>query len=75
MSDNPSPASLIDRFRHLNEHQKKEFLRLLQAELKGKEVSFSSTEWENLGIEALKEEWEHPENDFWDDYYAKQSKG
>ncbi|PSR05124.1 MAG: hypothetical protein BRD50_01825 [Bacteroidetes bacterium SW_11_45_7] len=75
MSDNPTPESLIARFRHLGKRQKQEFLRLLKAELKGKEIGFSSREWQNLGIESLKEEWEHPDNNFWDGYFAKQSNG
>jgi hypothetical protein len=73
MATDNSPKSLLDRFRHLNAEEKSEFIRLLRREVLVGNFELTSREWEDFGLSGLTEEWDRPENDFWDEEFQRQN--
>lgn len=73
MATNGSPKSLLDHFRRLNAEEKREFMRLLRQEILEGKFELTSGEWEAFGLSSLMEEWDRPENDFWDEEFQRQN--
>jgi hypothetical protein len=73
MAFDTSPKSLIDHFRHLTLQEKKEFIQLLRREMVKGDFDLSPEDWETFGLSRLREEWDQPENDFWDEEFKRQN--
>lgn len=73
MGTDVSPKSLLNHFRQLNTEEKREFMHLLRQEILEGNFELTSREWEAFGLSGLMEEWDLPENDFWDEEFQRQN--
>ncbi len=64
-----TPQSLFDAYRKLPDDAKKAFKDLINHEA---ESAYRNAEWLPYSADTLKEIWNTPEEDFWDELYAKQ---
>ncbi|WP_420148667.1 hypothetical protein [Spirosoma sp.] len=63
--------SLYVVYRQLPIEAQQAFLDLLNRET-GDVVGYKNTEWLPMSETSLRELWDAPEEDYWDDLYAKQ---